>query len=319
MAFTILNTADTFHASQADPDKVDFDILVAGLAGDGVISGCAVTAQGSPDMTCAVAVGVVRIGGTWAAVTAGNVTITTADATNPRYDLVVVSNAGTKSVTAGTAAATPVFPSIPASSIVLAAVYVPASDTTIATNQITDKRVLVSPIGVMNQSMTQAGPDNTTSETTLYSFSVPANALGATGALRCKIYGQFRPNTAAATFTIRVKFGATTMWADVTASRAIDTDIAAFEIEFVLANTATNAQRLGGYCHLGQTIAATNGFGDMSLADGAAGNLSNSTPFYGTAAIDTTAAATLDVTAQLSAAGASNQCLKQMAILERIV
>lgn len=141
--FTIPNVADAFNAAQAQVDKVDLDIVVAGVAGTGVLSGCAVTAQGSPDMTLAVASGTVKVGATVVGVTAGNVTITTAHATNPRFDLVVVNDSGTKSVTAGTAAAAPVFPAIPASSVVLAAVYVPANDTTMASNQIVDKRMLL--------------------------------------------------------------------------------------------------------------------------------------------------------------------------------
>ena len=141
--FTIPNVGEAFHASQAQVDTVDLAIIVAGVKGTGVVSGCAVTAQGSPDMTVAVAAGTVRVGQTVVDVTAGNVTITTANGTNPRFDLVVVNDSGTKSVTAGTAAASPVFPAIPANSVVLAAVYVPASDTTIASNQIVDKRVLV--------------------------------------------------------------------------------------------------------------------------------------------------------------------------------
>lgn len=139
--FTIPNEADAAFAAQAAPDKVDVDILVAGHEGTGVVSGCAVTAQGTPDMTLAVAAGTVSVAGVTAAVTAGNVTITTAHATNPRFDLVVVSSAGVKSVTAGLAAASPVFPAIPANSVVLAAVYVPANDTAIGPTQITDKRV----------------------------------------------------------------------------------------------------------------------------------------------------------------------------------
>lgn len=143
MAFTIPNEADAAFAAQAAPDKVDIDILVAGVGGTGVISGCAVTAQGTPDMTLAVASGSVRVGSTVATVSAGNVTITAANATNPRFDLVVVDSAGAKSVTAGIAAASPAFPSIPANSVVVAAVYVPAADTAINTNQIVDKRVLL--------------------------------------------------------------------------------------------------------------------------------------------------------------------------------
>ncbi|MFO0773703.1 MAG: hypothetical protein U0172_03445 [Nitrospiraceae bacterium] len=140
--FTIPNLADAAFSAQAIPDKVDLDILAAGARGDGVLSGAAVTAQGSPDMTLAVAAGVVKIGDKLASVSAGNVTITTANATNPRFDLVVVNDAGTKSVTAGTAAANPAYPAIPSTSVVLAAVYVPANDTAIQSNQIVDKRVL---------------------------------------------------------------------------------------------------------------------------------------------------------------------------------
>lgn len=143
MAFSIPNEADASVSSQAAPDSKDIEILVAGQAGTGVVSGCAVTAQGSPDMTLAVAAGIVAVLGAQATVSAGNVTITTAHATNPRFDLVVVNSSGTKSVTAGTAAVAPVFPTIPASSVVLAAVYVPANDAAIGSTQIVDKRVVL--------------------------------------------------------------------------------------------------------------------------------------------------------------------------------
>ena len=143
MAFTIPNIGVAGFNDQAEPDSVDIDILVAGNAATGAVTGCAVTAQGSPDMTVAIAVGTVSVAGTSVAVTAGNVTITTAHSTLPRKDIVVVSNAGAKSVTAGTAATQPLKPAIPANSVVLAEVYVPAADTAINTNQITDKRVFL--------------------------------------------------------------------------------------------------------------------------------------------------------------------------------
>lgn len=141
MAFSIPNKADAFHANQAKIDAVDLNIVAAASGGTGVLTGCAVTAQGSPDMTVAVASGTVLVAGTGVvSVSSGNVTITAADATNPRFDLITVGNTGTKAATAGTAAANPVFPAIPSNSVVLAAVYVPANDTTVAANQIVDKR-----------------------------------------------------------------------------------------------------------------------------------------------------------------------------------
>jgi hypothetical protein len=95
-------------------------------------------------MTVAVASGTVDVTGTpGVAVISGNVTVGTADATNPRFDLIVVDNTGAKSCTAGTAAVNPVFPSIPANSVVLAAIYVPANATSITTVRIVDKRVFI--------------------------------------------------------------------------------------------------------------------------------------------------------------------------------
>ena len=145
MPFTIPNEAQAGNPNQAEIDAKDIDIIIAAHNGTGVISGCATTAQGTPDMTVAVAAGVIVVNdGTPArgTVAGGNVTITAADGTNPRFDLIVSNASGTLSATAGTAAAEPVYPAIPANSVVLATVYVPAGDTAIETNQITDKRVI---------------------------------------------------------------------------------------------------------------------------------------------------------------------------------
>lgn len=143
MAFTILNEADAFDSNQAEPDSVDIDILVAGFSASGVISGCEVTAQGTPDRTVAVASGTVIVAGTVVSVTGANVDLGVADITNPAFALISVNNSGTLAGTGGTAASEPVFPAIPANSIVLAAVFSPAADAAIESNQITDKRVFI--------------------------------------------------------------------------------------------------------------------------------------------------------------------------------
>lgn len=161
MPYTIPDNDEAFNTNQSVIMQTDINALVAGIGGDGVISGCAVTAQGSPDMTVAVASGTVRISAVNVTVSSGNVTITTADGTNPRIDLIVVNSSGTKSVSAGTAAASPKAPDIPASSVLLAMVYVPASDTTIATDQITDKRVVIPQIATLtSQALTDGATIN---------------------------------------------------------------------------------------------------------------------------------------------------------------
>lgn len=142
MSFTILNEADVFNGNQAEIDKVDLDILAAAHAGSGVLSGCEVTAQGVPDNTVAIAAGTVVVAGTQTTV-GGGALVCTPDATNPRFYLIVSNNVGSISSVAGTPAAEPVFPAIPANSVVLAAVYVPANDNTIESDHITDKRMML--------------------------------------------------------------------------------------------------------------------------------------------------------------------------------
>lgn len=145
MSFEIKNLADATYGAQAEVDNVDVDILVQGIKGEGVVTGCAVTQRAAgANMSVDVASGTVRIAGASVAVASGNVAVSAADASNPRFDLVVVNNAGAKSVVAGTAAATAEFPEVPANSVALAAVYVPAAASSVATAQITDKRVNVS-------------------------------------------------------------------------------------------------------------------------------------------------------------------------------
>lgn len=146
--FTVPNQPSAWDSEQAEVDSGDFSILAAGISGDGVLVGCAVSPQGTPNMTVAVAAGLVKIGGAVVSVAAGNVTIGAASA-SARFDGVFVNNAGTKSVVAGTASANPQFPAKsgwPANSICLAMVFVPVTATTITSNNIVDKRTFVSAV-----------------------------------------------------------------------------------------------------------------------------------------------------------------------------
>jgi hypothetical protein len=124
----------------------DLQIIVSALAGYGVASGCAVTPQGTPNMTVAVAAGSLRTPTGTVSVTGGNLTVATANGTSPRIDLVTASpSGGSISITAGTAAANPIPPAIPRAGgiaeVVLAAVYVPAGAATITGADLVDKRV----------------------------------------------------------------------------------------------------------------------------------------------------------------------------------
>lgn len=174
MAFTIPDKGEGANDVQSILFQEYLEVLVTGIQGlDHVISGCAVLAQGTPDMTVSVAAGVVCTNEKWFDVTSGNVTITAADGTNPRIDLVVVSSSGTKAARAGTAAANPKPPARSSNDVVLAAVYIPASDTTIGGNQITDMRVIRVPNPAFIRANATRTLPNDTNENAI--FNDPAN------------------------------------------------------------------------------------------------------------------------------------------------
>lgn len=139
----IPNEADAGAADQAKLFSQHFGILIPAHRANGVLNGCAVSAQGTPDLTVAVAAGLALVDRREVEVAADDVTITAADGTNPRFDLIVVDAAGALAATAGTAAASPVPPSPAADEVALALVYVAANDTDIDTADIADVRVNV--------------------------------------------------------------------------------------------------------------------------------------------------------------------------------
>lgn len=134
-------------ADQAEPDKVDFDIIRKAFEDDFVVEGvtneCEVTASGPPAQTVDVAAGEIQSGGTPRTVAVqANFAMPAAHATLPRFDLVVIDSAGAKQYRQGTADANPCFPNLTAGDVCLAAVYRQATDNTIGSDDIIDKRMI---------------------------------------------------------------------------------------------------------------------------------------------------------------------------------
>jgi len=152
VAFNIPNApsgSTTEQQAQGAPDSIDFFILQNATNGNGVISGCAVTADGT-DLIITVASGTLAVvaagvgGSTYPGqvdYAGGTTTLSAADPTNPRFDLIVVGTPGPLSHVTGTAAASPVFPT--PTGLVLAAIYVAAGVTAIHSTDVIDKRMFV--------------------------------------------------------------------------------------------------------------------------------------------------------------------------------
>ena len=309
--FTIPNETDAGHAHQARVFESDIDILVAGLAGDGVVSGCAVS-DNATGLQVDVASGSVKIGGTEVTVASGTVTPGAADGTNPRFDLVVVNNAGTKSVTAGTAASSPKLPAVPANSVALAALYIRAGATTLASADIVDKRVILPTPShsLLNEAHATTTIANTTTETDLYSFALPTN-LAAGDILRLSLRGDYLNNTGSGQgLTIKVKIGATTAitLASSGTQFGTGTDRRDWHADVLIACEGTAAQRVYTSVVVGMNTAA-------AINAGSTFAMGNET---GSATEDTTSAKTLAVTATLTTASANLEVTAKIAVLEKI-
>jgi len=140
--FTIPNAPDTNKSTldQSEPDRVDFEIL--GNRRKGVVSGAAVTVVSGNIV--AVASGSIAYEGTDYALSAnGSYSLSSAPTSGNRFDLVVAryaTSAVTIQTVTGTASSTnPVFPVLPSTDIVLAAVLRRANESIVA-NDIIDKR-----------------------------------------------------------------------------------------------------------------------------------------------------------------------------------
>ena len=146
-------------SAQARPDYLDSIDSSNGASGYGVLAtiGATLFTAGSAllvhpynnsSLTYNVEAGFVLVG--WAPKAVGaltNQTITAADGTNPRRDIVYVTGAGVIAYQAGVAAATPLPPNLPLGCILLAVIEVPANATTLdngtstSNAHVTDKRI----------------------------------------------------------------------------------------------------------------------------------------------------------------------------------
>lgn len=110
--------------------------------GYGVISGLTVVAQAIPAMSVNVSSGILHMESGLRLTPTGNsvLSITTADITNPRIDIVYVNTDASIGYTVGIPSSTPVVPSPPNNTFLLAEISVEANVTTITNDNIIDRR-----------------------------------------------------------------------------------------------------------------------------------------------------------------------------------
>lgn len=327
MAYTIPDKGEGANDLQSILFQEYLDILIAGINGvDCVLSGGAVTAQGTPDMTVAVAKAAVLSNGTLFAVAAGNGTITAADATNPRLDLVVINSSGAIAVRAGTAAASPKPPVRTANDVVLAVVYVPANDTTIGSTQITDLRMMRERGPICIYKTTTAETTNTTAAAiealnkANSGVTIPSGLFLAGRIIRVRMGGNMLVNNGTPTVRLVIAYGGTTMYSFISAASVADADRCAWHLTFDLIAQGNADQSMHGEFCLNDLVAArptpTTGIGSWQTNTATA----ESPPaIAGAAAVDSDAGdRKLSVQITFSVSNAANELVVEGATVEII-
>lgn len=270
------------------------DVLIDGIQGlNCVVSGCDIT--GGADMTPAVAKGAVISNGTLFAVAAADVTISTAHATLPRIDLIVIDSSGAKQVRAGTAATNAKPPARSTNDVVLAAVYVPAADTSIETTKITDMRVIRDRNITLKKTTSPVSFANSSATNTYFTVTLPSGLFLSGKVCRVRCGGTYLANSGTAcTWTIRINYGGTTMFGDVSLAPTAGATRGGWHLEFDLVAQANNDQQMNGFITMANTPSTSRlagsvaGLGDI-LGSNAVAVRPVTTPLNGSAAVDSDA------------------------------
>jgi hypothetical protein len=160
-------------------------------------------------------------------------------------------------------------------------------------SQLTNLPISPSGVTILSKVTADVTVTNTATETAVYTYSLPANSLGTNNRLRLVIQGEHRCQStcdfaSGDGYSFRLKYGATTLFAALVQPNK--TALVPFQADFLLSGDgATNSQ---------------------------AGLLTGAGEGQGTAAVDSTAAQTLQVTVQWTSGGTSKIIRLKHAVLE---
>lgn len=299
----------------------DWQILSDGISRKNcVMQGCLVTA--TTLMTLDVGLGSVLSNRDLFPVANATVVIGTADATNPRFDYVVINSAGAKAVRAGTAAATPNPPALTAADVVLAVVYVPAAATTLTSANIYDRRMLQEggPITIASN-LANVTFSNSTALNAFITQTIPASLLsrpqGTSGFSKLRVrFGGSYLVTSAFNVTLKIVFGGVTMFQDVTSSYNAHATIRRsfkVDLDFVTHGAADQDFTLfAAFPEAPSPTAPNTGIGDI---DDSAALVNPLTSIAGTLNTDTTDRV-LSIEIAMSSANAGNEIRMEYSTIE---
>jgi hypothetical protein len=170
-------------------------------------------------------------------------------------------------------------------------------------------------VTVLDRGVSEAEVVNTTTETTVYSFTVPGGTLGTNGMLRITFLGSQLNNSGGnAGLTFRLSYGGTVIgFSDTTVTPDADRGVVWGEA-YLAAVGATNSQR--SFSRVGVTAGVANVVANPPTVD----TIAIATAFSSNngLAIDSTQNQTLAITAQWGTAAATISYLLQMVVVEKL-
>lgn len=316
--FTIPDKGEGVSIYQSVWWQEKIDALVEGLNGiNCVLSGFNATDNG--DMTFSIAKGSVMTNNVLDAVSAGTATISTADATNPRIDLIVIDSSGTLKVRTGTASSTPTPPARTANDVLLYSVWVPAGITVLTTAYIDDCRVVRDKNIVLFKTTTAETTNTTSAQIDVLNKAgggvvIPDGLFLEGKQLHVRIGGNMLLNSGTPTVRIEIIYGGTTMFSDISGASTVDPDRNAWFVDFVLNAQANADQNLSGILAMGLLAAKTNPTTGIGDAWSTAANIA---PIQGAAAVNSNAGnRTLRVAITLSVSNVANEIVTEYASIE---
>ncbi len=180
---------------------------------------------------------------------------------------------------------------------------------------LTDQREFCEGTGglILDRDLSQVDIVNDGTIQSIYSFAIPAGALGATGGVRLTIGGDYLNNTGGAVILdIRIVLGATTVLASQLVNITASANRRKWRLDIWFMNSAAAAQKWNASFAMTPPTAEDFGIGDTTAAQfflGAGQDVS---------AEDTSGALTLDVTVDHSVADPLLSIRKEIALLELI-
>jgi len=296
-------TADAAAVTAADEtllaaiERAKLASLIAALAGDCVLSGGVVTAQGSPDGTVAMAKAGTLTNGILKAVAAANVTVGNGHATLGRLDLIVTDSAGAKQCRAGTAALHPVPPTKSANDVIHAVVYRAPASTTVVAGDITDVRTIRNGPVVVSKVVASLTHNTTSALQTFFSLTIPDGLFLIGRTLYLRMVGTNKMNSGSPMIYCKITYGGTTIFEDTSAAFTASAVRRPWWIDFWLHAQGSAVQKGDGLTYLGRSAAPTapaTGIGDFDAVGLGGGT-------FGSAAVNADAAdRTLTVQLQMS-------------------